>query len=464
MGSAPAEADSAPPPTQPLPFSAEPSLAKFLLVDQASGLPAPGFVVQATSGGRRPDRIKTDAEGRFELFDSAQFGAWRLAPLEQPGVLLRIEPDLVWADPAQEARIYLDRTDTALQIEVLGATGLPVAGATVDLVRVARGMAQSYLSYASDELGRLRLSWPPSGSEVDRWLAVATHPIEGSCQPTPIEAPSIQPTTVLHLHAGARLELQVSDAARNPYGNLEVRLRSLALARNAFVQQVQNEPRYLAGDGSSVWTQLAPGEYQISIRSPIGVGWLDRKITLTTLDSRIDWVIEQPPGPIALAGRLKTDFLFVSNHYVELRDAATGELIAGTRCDSEGNFRLFGEAQGEVVLRTDLLESSWQFPPHEHRFPAGTRDVVLQAESAPTFKRSYRVLDAKTGLPVQRAHLVRAGSEFDILAGISNSMGVLEAELNEGWSYVLQADGYQQLQLTEQPSRWGRTFKLEPVN
>jgi hypothetical protein len=278
----------------------------------------------------------------------------------------------------------------------------------------------------------------------------------------------VQASTQLQLQRGARLDLRVSDPARNPYGYLEVRLRSLSLSRNAFVQQLKNSPTYLDFDGVHFWTQLAPGNYKLSIRSPVGVGWLDREFTMTGQAQRIDWVIETPPQAIALAGRLEDDWGNYSppvvNHYVQLTDASTGELIAGTRTDMDGRFKLFGEVIGEVVLHTDLLESEFSFPPHEHRFPAGKQDVVLRAGDNPRPELDFRVLDQTTKLAIPRARLVRAESEFDVLAGISTAAGVLRAAIHPHWAYLLQADGYEPARLSGDPKEWPSTHYLEAAN
>jgi hypothetical protein len=438
--------------------------ARVQIVDGRTATPLAGIDVHATArwgGGNAV--FTTDAEGSFEIADSLRVGAWKLTLVEPESEFDVLQPDLVWLIPATTTVVRRVRPHAQLQIEVRGPTGLPVAGATVNLARKAEGQARSYRRFWSDERGQLSLPWPPAGESTSGWRATAFHVDEGSCAPINLADSEHPALTVLQLETGARLELQVTDSVHAPIPFLQVRLRSLALTQQAFVAQVTGSVDHLDQDGAHVWTQLPPGEYTLSLRSPVNVGWLNRSVTLGDQTERIDWVVDTPVKPIALEGRLFEDKLelFPAVHqFVEIRDGVSDELIAGTRTDASGRFLLFGEATGEVVLYTGLLDSMVSFPPHVHRFPAGKRDVVLSGTTQSIDEVVLRVTDRATGAPIPNARLLRSDSDFDVLAGSSDSQGLLAARVIRRHSYVLTAEGYLPLEMTGSQTRSAFSIEL----
>jgi len=285
----------------------------------------------------------------------------------------------------------------------------------------------------------VEVPWPPATGLTDGWLATAWRSGEGSCQP--IEVPDLpEPVVLVQLVPGTRLELRVSDLANNPFPHAEVRLRSLALSRSAFVRRLtaysgrlDGSPQYLSEQGETDWENLPPGEYELSMRSPIGVGWLKRTLFLSGESERVDWQLPAPTEPLALEGQLLADPEWrkpVSNHYLELTDAKTGELIMGTRTDGNGRFRLFGATSGEVVLNTMALEAEHTFPPHQHRFAAGSKDVEVIGAYERKQSVRLRIIDQPTSIPLEGAFLERVDGDLTVRVGRSNSQGILVAEVS----------------------------------
>lgn len=444
-------------------FKPVPEVARVRIVDARTLAPLAGVDVYATSQwGGDGSRVTTDKNGVFRLNSSLFAGAWHLNLVDPDSEFLSLLPDRLWLEPDSITEVRLMRPIAELQLEVRGPTGLPVAGATINLARSAEGQARSYRRLWSDEQGLLTLPWPPIGESTSGWRATAFHAEEGSCAPVDLPDAAEPPRTVLQLQAGSRLELQVSNSVHTPYPFLQVRLRSHALTRQAFVAQVSGSLDHLDQNGSHVWTQLPPGEYNLSLRSPVGIGWLERSITLGAETKRVDWIIETPEQAVALEGRLFEDTLdlFPAVHqFVEIRDGVTDELIAGTRTDASGRFRLFGEATGEVVLYTALLDSSVAFPPHVFRFPAGKRDVVLHGKAQIIHEVVLRVTDRATGAPIPNARLLRSDSDFGVLAGSSDAQGLLVAAVIQEHLYVLQAEGFEPRKISGRQAR--QVFSVE---
>ena len=426
--------------------------ARVRIVDGQTGAPLAGVVVHATAriaGGA--GGFTTNQNGEFEIVDSLRVGAWKLGLDDPETEHDSLVPDLVWLEPNTTTIVRRMRPNAYLQIEVRGPTGLPVAGATVNLARRAEDRTTSYRRLWTNDQGLLSLPWPPLGEGTSAWHATAFHAEEGSCAPVDLPDAEQPPVTVLQLEAGTRLELQVTDSVHAALPYLQVSLRSLALTQQAFVAQLTGGSEHLDQDGAHVWTQLPPGEYSLSLRSPVGFGWLKRNVTLGMQTERITWVVDAPAKPIALEGRLFEDTLEIFpavHHFVEVRDGRTDELISGTRTDASGRFRLFGEASGEVVLYTALLDATIAFPPHVHRYPAGKRDVVLYGTEQLAEEVVLRVTDRATGAPIQSARLERSDSDLFVLAGSSDSRGLLVARVIRPNSYTLKAPGYAPLELS----------------
>lgn len=448
----------------PLPRATQ-EKARVQVVDGRTAAPLAGVDVYATSRfGGLSARFTTDAEGFFELVDSLRVGAWKLALVGPETEFDTLQPERVWLEPATTAVVRRISPQAKLQFDVRGPTGLAVAGATVNLVHKAEEPASSYQRFWTDEKGQLSVPWPPSGESTRGWRATAFHADEGSCTPVDLADTEHPPLTVLQLEAGARLELQVTDSVHTPISFLEVRLRSLALTQQAFVTQLTGSVDHLDQHGSRVWTQLPAGEYTLSLRSPVDVGWLKRNVTLGVQTERIDWVVDTPQRPIALEGLLYEDELglFPAVHqFVEVREGVSDELIAGTRTDAAGRFRLFGEASGEVVFYTGLLDSMVAFPPHVHRFPAGKRDVVLFGTKQSFDEIVLRVTDRATGAPIAKARLLRSDTDFDVLAGTSDSRGILVGRVNRRHSYALNAEGYVPVDLTGSQTHSASSIQLK---
>jgi hypothetical protein len=433
--------------------------ARVQIVDGRTAIPVAELDVDARSQwGGLAVACKTDQNGYLELPGSLRAGTWKLSLIEPASEFDALQPERVWLEAASTTVIRLMRPHAKLEIEVRGPTGLLVADATVNLARSADGRTSFYRRFWTDEQGRLSIPWPPSGVSTSGWRATAFHADEGSCAPVDMPATEQPTLAVLPLTSGTRLELQVTDSVHAPIPYLEVRLRSHALTQQAFVTQLSGSLDHLDQQGSRVWTQLPAGEYTLSMRSPVDVGWLSRNITLGAQTERIDWVIDLPQQPIALEGLLYEDGLkmFPAVHqFVEVRDGVTDELIAGTRTDAAGRFRLFGESSGEVALYTGLLDSTVAFPPHVHRFPAGKRDVVLCGSKQSIDEAVLRVTDRVSGSPIANARLLRSDSDFDVLAGVSDSQGILVGRIIRRHSYVLRAEGYVAQEMTgSQARRW----------
>ena len=415
------------------------AFGRFQLIDAETRAPLPNVLIGVKAAHRFDARVRTDAQGRFELDDSAEVGSWDLELLEPARRFDRITPTVVWADPYEPARILYQRAPGQLQLTVVGPTGLSVAGATIELSRQPVARTTHYLRFESDEQGRLELPWPPAADQSDGWLATAWLPGEGSC--LPVEIPDQpDPTVQLQIQPGTRFELRVTDLAGNPFPHCGVRLRSLALTRQAFVGQLtastghlSGNPSFLDEQGEAVWQDLPPGEYALSLRSPVGVGWQRRTVQLSESTERLEWQLDPPTEPVALAGQLLSDPEWrtpVPHHYVELTDAESGELIMGTRTDGAGRFRLFGASSGAVLLNTHAMEGEHIFPPHRHRFPAGKTDVELIGEFDRKRPVRLRVLDQPTSIPLEGAFLERVDGDLTVRVGRSNSQGILAAEVS----------------------------------
>jgi hypothetical protein len=101
------------------------------------------------------------------------------------------------------------------------------------------------------------------------------------------------------------------------------------------------------------------------------------------------------------------------------------------------------------------LDSTVAFPPHVHRFPAGKRDVVLCGSKQSIDEAVLRVTDRVSGSPIANARLLRSDSDFDVLAGVSDSQGILVGRIIRRHSYVLRAEGYVAQEMTgSQARRW----------
>ena len=415
------------------------AMGLFQLIDAETRAPLPDVLIAVQAANRFKAKVRTNAQGRFQLDDSAEVGSWDLELLQATSRFDRITPTAVWADPYEPVQVLYQRATSQLQLDVIGPTGLPVAGATIELARRPATQTTHYLRFESDEAGRLELPWPPAPGLSDGWLATAWFPGEGSC--LPIEVPDQpDPTAQLRIQPGTRLELRVTDLTGNPFPHCGVRLRSLALSRNAFVGQLSastgqlgGSPVYLDERGEAVWLQLPTGEYELSVRSPVGVGWQERTLHLTEPAESLVWQLEPPTEPVALEGQLLADperRAPVPDHYVELTDAETGELIMGTRTNGDGRFRLFGASTGEVILNTHAMEGDHVFAPHAHRFPAGKTDVELIGESDRKRSVRLRILDQPTSIPLEGAFLERVDGDLTVRVGRSNAQGILAAELS----------------------------------
>ena len=411
----------------------------FQLIDAETRAPMPDVLLGVRTLQSWDAKVRTDAEGRFQLDDSAEVGSWDLALLAPADPFASISPAAVWADPYESVKVLYHRSSTRLRIDVVGPTGLPVAGATVEIARRPGQQTTHFFDFTTDDSGRVEVPWPPATGLTDGWLATAWRSGEGSCQP--IEVPDLpEPVVLVQLVPGTRLELRVSDLANNPFPHAEVRLRSLALSRSAFVRRLtaysgrlDGSPQYLSEQGETDWENLPPGEYELSMRSPIGVGWLKRTLFLSGESERVDWQLPAPTEPLALEGQLLADPEWrkpVSNHYLELTDAKTGELIMGTRTDGNGRFRLFGATSGEVVLNTMALEAEHTFPPHQHRFAAGSKDVEVIGAYERKQSVRLRIIDQPTSIPLEGAFLERVDGDLTVRVGRSNSQGILVAEVS----------------------------------
>lgn len=442
-------------------------VGRVQFVDRISRRPVPGLVVEATYGRIWNREYQTDEQGWIELRDSAICGPWTLSLVDPEQPFSSLEPGFVWSDPKRPAEVELHVPRAFLRLEVRGPTGLPVAGATVDLARLHEGRAQRFQTVTSDSKGKVLLPWPPAGEQTEGWFATARHLQEGASLVTRIADPAAQPVTVLQLDTGARLELRVTDPARNPFPHVEVRLRATSLAKSAFVQQLRGTRDYLDSRGSRVWPQLAAGEYELSLRSPVGVGWLRRTVRIDHQDQIVEWVLEQDPEPIALAGRLQVKGARSTHpavgHYIELVEADTGELIAGSRSDAEGGFILFGKASGEVLLRTNLVDQGISFEPHEHRFDAGTRSVHLIGRRIFPTPVQLRIISAATGDPVPNARLKVLEQDLESIAGHSNAQGLLIAEVIPDRRYAIESSGFVTRKLPARGAAWDKVIELEPI-
>ena len=257
----------------------------------------------------------------------------------------------------------------------------------------------------------------------------------------PVEIPD-QPNPSVHLQIqpGSRFELLVADPAGNPFPHCEVRLRSLAHSHQAFVGQLvastghlSGNPSFLDAQGEAAWQDLPPGEYELSLRSPVGAGWQRRTVRLSESTKRLVWQLDPPTAPIALSGQLLSDpegRTPVPHHHIELIDAQSGERITGTRTDGIGRFRLFGASSGVVLLNTHTMDGDHVFPPHLHRFPAGKADVELIGEFTRKQAVRLRVLDQPTSIPLEGAFLERVDGDLKVRVGRSNSQGILAAEVS----------------------------------
>lgn len=424
---------------------------RFQLIDAETRAPVAGVLLGVRAVGRFDARIRTDEQGRFQLDDSAEVGVWELELLQAQQRFDRLSPTAVWADPFEPVQVLYHRAQSTLAVEVVGQTGLNVAGATIEFARRPGDRTSHYYRFEADESGLLELPWPPEAGLVDGWLATARAPGEGSCLPVTIpDQPD--PRVRLQLQPGTRFELRVTDLAGNPFPHTQVRLRSLALSRNAFVSQLNalsghldGSPGYLDERGEATWLNLPPGDYELGLRSPVGVGWERRTVSLTQPTERLEWQLPPPTESVVLAGQLLADPEWrtpVPHHYVELTDATSGELIMGTRTDGAGRFRLFGEATGEVVLNTMALEGDHVFLPHQHRFPAGTTDVELIGEFDRKQRVRLRVFDQPTSTPLEGAYLERVDSDLTVRVGRSNSQGILIADVSRHAQWQVRAPGH----------------------
>ena len=442
---------------------------RFQLIDAQTRAPMPGVVLGVRPLDSWKSRVRTDPEGRFELDDSAQVGSWDLELLQPADRFATISPTAVWADPYETVQVLYHRPTEGLRVEVVGPTGVAVAGATVELARRPGDRTTHFFAFQTDDNGLLELPWPPVAGLRDGWLLTAWAGDEGSCLPAEVpEEPD--PSVLLQLVPGTRLELRVSDLAGNPFPHVEVRLRSRALSRNAFVRRLSaytgrldGTPQYLSEQGETDWDNLPPGEYELSLRSPVGVGWLQRSLTLSGPIERIDWQLPAPTEPLALAGQLLADPEWrkpVPNHYVELTDAQSGALIMGTRTDAVGRFRLFGASSGEVVLNTMALEGEHIFPPHRHRFPAGREGVELIGEYERKLQVRLRIIDQPTSIPLEGAFLERVDGDLPVRVGRSNSQGILAAEVSPHARWQVRAPGHLRflISLNDLP----RVIRLQP--
>lgn len=443
-------------------------VASISVLDAQSGLPAPGVALEIAAAVDSRDawrEYRTDEKGVIKIKTEYAGKIFQLRPSKRGSRARQVNPELLWVQSEKESVVIVDCSAVALQLHVFGPTRLPAAHAIVHLSQETAGKPAHYLVQETDERGQLTLAWPPAGGSTAGWRAVAQHVDEGASAPQQIPDLAEPERVELFLEAGHRLDLRVQDSAGNAFPYAEVRLRGLQLSQQRFVAQLMADPCYLDFSGEISWTHLLAGNYELSLRSPVGVGWLSRRVEVGPGLAEIVWTIDQEPEPVALAGKLLHGANWptpIVNQYLELIDAESRKLIAGTRTDAAGAFKLFGDTAGPVLLLPHELDNGHDFGADEFRFPAGKQDVRLEGHKRARYVVAFRVLDAATDEPIPDAILQRRETQLPVIVAHANEQGVLRTEIQEGLRYELTAPGYAVLALDDERD-FESALRLQPL-
>jgi len=417
---------------------------RLFVVDATSSLPYGelpielGFRALDSSGALGPRttrQVKTDSDGRCSITVLAENALCEPFSTEIEGRGGQILPaSLVLGPERRQVELKVQLPHGRVAFECIDASGSAVPDARLMLYQAAESGPGRFRSVLTDRQGRAHLPADRLPGVAATWSLQAQHPQHGVAGLLPLTALPDGPPQLIQLVRGSQLMVRVLDQQRNPLAHQRARLRSLAQTKQLHVSQAQAGPMYLDERGECTWTQLLPGPYRLSIPSPVSREWHEFDIEISDALEEREFTATLDPLPVALAGRvLGPSGEAAVHHYLQLHDTQ-GELIAGTRTNGHGEFKLFGEAQtASVVLSPQTMDNrEWNFQSARLEFPAGKHDVVLVGHARTLQQVRVWVRSAQSGDPIADAMISSLGSATDLEEQLarSNQAGLCVLELD----------------------------------